>query len=516
MYAIAYRRRITMRLTKFFITILATLSFSLLGSVSLPTTSNNSETVAQADDTDQTVSIDVDLVLNKQTLFTITSPYVQNKTTMNDIFAVNESTAGAPKGSIVLELQLTSYVANNLWTAKQAGVFLSNFVQNGMTSTIAEQEISIFSSNYGNESGHFMLYRPDFDVMLNKPIVLDDQQQDPQIAREIPVTPASLTMKVTYQTSDGTALPADTFKEIGATADDQSKSFSKSITGADKQVYTDTEHMLIPKVPGYTANTSSVTFDKDKVDSSGVQPVTVTYVKNNIPVTPAPKPTSTPSTPTTFQVYGKKKFYSYQNVNFKKSERIRKYAKKPRVYAPVFTVVGTTQSKAGNPRYQLSDSSYITAKSAYVGKLFLQKKAKTLYVTNPRGTWTHATVMFNYPTQLLHHLKQGTKVTVTHLIKNGPVTRYTLADGTFITGNKRYVTTTKPKKVIHVKARDGRNLYSDVNLTHRLKHYRKGHIFTVKSWDYSHGHNLSVSGTKRYKISGGYITGNPKLVKIVK
>lgn len=48
-------------------------------------------------------------------------------------------------------------------------------------------------------------------------------------------------------------------------------------------------------------------------------------------------------------------------------------------------------------------------------------------------------------------------------IKNGPVTRYTLPDGTFITGNKRYVTTTKPKKVIHVKARDGRNLYSDVN-----------------------------------------------------
>lgn len=505
-----------MRLTKFFITVLATLSFSLLGSVALPTTSNNSETVAQADDTEQTVS--VEMSLNNQTVFPFDPfPYVQNKTTINDIFGANETASGATKGSLALELQLTSYVANNLWTAKQAGIFLSNFTQNSMTSTEAEQEISFISSYYDSEAGHLMLDKPDFDSMMNAPITPEEQQQAPPIAREIPVKSASLTMKVTYQTNDGTALPADTFKEIGATADDQSRSFSKSITGADKQTYTDTEHMLIPKVPGYTANTSSVTFDKDKVDSSGVQPVTVTYVKNNnIPVTPVPKPTPTPSTPTTFQVYGKKKFYSYQNVNFKKSERIKKYAKKPRVYAPVFTVVRSTQSKAGNPRYQLSDGSYITAKSAYVGKLFLQKKAKTLYVTNPRGTWTHATVMFNYPTQLLHHLKQGTKVTVTHLIKNGPVTRYTLADGTFITGNKRYVTTTKPKKVIHVKARDGRNLYSDVNLTHRLKHYRKGHIFTVKSWDYSHGHNLSVSGTKRYKISGGYITGNPKLVKIVK
>ncbi|KRO04873.1 hypothetical protein IV54_GL000762 [Levilactobacillus paucivorans] len=501
-----------MRLTKFFITTLATLSLSLLGSFALPTISNNSETVARADDTGQNVS--VDLILNKQVLLSIGSAYVQNQTTVNDIFAANESTAGATKGSLALEIQLASYVANHIWTAKQAGVFLSNFSQNGLTSDRAEQEISYFSSYYDYEASHFMLDMPTFESMLNEPIASDDQTQDFTIKRDIPINPAPLTMAITYKINDGTALPAETFKDIEATTDDQSKSFSKSITGADKQVYTDTDHMLIPKVPGYTANKSSVTFDESKVDaSSGVQPVTVTYIKNSsTPVTPAP----TPSTPATFQVYGKQKFYSYQNVDFKKSERVKKYAKKPSVYAPVFTVVKTTQSKAGTPRYQLSDGTYITAKSAYVGKLFLRKNVKTLYVTNPRGTWTHGTVMFYYPTQLLHHLNQGTKVTVTHLIKNGPVTRYMLADGTFITGNKSYVTTTKPKKVIHVKARDGRNLYSDVNLTHRLKHYRKGHIFTVKSWDYSHGHNLSVSGTKRYKVAGGYITGNPKLVKIVK
>jgi len=107
-------------------------------------------------------------------------------------------------------------------------------------------------------------------------------------------------------------------------------------------------------------------------------------------------------------------------------------------------------------------------------------------------------------------------VAVTKLVKDGDTTRYQLANGTYVTGNQRYVTTDKPQWVTRVKAEGGRNLYSDVDLTHRLKHYRKGHIFTVKGWDYSYGHNQLISGTKRYKISGGYITGNPKLVKIIK
>ncbi|WP_261810635.1 DUF5776 domain-containing protein [Levilactobacillus humaensis] len=502
-----------MRLTKFFITTLATLSLSLLGSFALPTISNDFGTVAQADDTGQLVTLN--MPFNGQSIFSFPRyPYTSNQTTIKDIIDKYEERSQTPKGSVLLEIKLSSYIANNLWTANQAGTFIVNFAQpTDVLPADAAKELSNFADIL--KPDHLMIDESAFEKMINEPIIHESKLDDFTITSPIPTELASQTIKITYQTNDGTALPADTFKDIEATTDDQSKSFSKSITGADQQVYTDTDHMLIPNVPGYTANKSSVTFDKSKVDASGVQPVTVTYVKNSsTPVTPDPTPT--PSTPATFQVYGKQKFYSYQHVDFKKSERVKKYAKKPSVYAPVFTVVKTTQSNAGNPRYQLSDGTYITAKSAYVGKLFLRKNVKTLYVTNPRGTWTHGTVMFNYPTQLLHHLKQGTKVTVTHLIKNGPVTRYTLPDGTFITGNKRYVTPTKPKKVIHVKARDGRNLYSDVNLTHRLKHYRKGHIFTVKSWDYSHGHNLSVSGTKRYKIAGGYITGNPKLVKIVK
>ncbi|KRO04872.1 hypothetical protein IV54_GL000761 [Levilactobacillus paucivorans] len=430
--------------------------------------------------------------------------YINNQTTLRAMTNDMDKWQRLPDGSNLLQVQLISDMANHILTADQAALTLLQF--EGQEATMLSTYTKAFSNldqtpNWQDIKGK-TIDQQNLQYQLDLPINYDGKSDPFLVSYIIPTEAADIKMAITYQTNDGTALPTDTFKTIDATMTGQTA--TKTITGADKQVFTDSNHMLIPKVPGYTANKSSVTFDKNKVDASGVQPVTVTYVKDG----------STPVAPAAFQVYGKQKFYRYQHVDFKKNERIRKYATKPSAYAPVFTVVNTTQSKAGNPRYQLSDGSYITAKSAYVGKLFLEDEtAKTLYVTNPKGIWTHTSTAFS---DQLTHLKQGSKVAVTKLVKDGDTTRYQLADGTFVTGNQRYITTDKPQWVTRVKAVSGRNLYSDVDLTNRLKHYRKGHIFTVKGWDYSYGHNQLIPGTKRYKVAGGYITGNPKLVKIVK
>ncbi|KRO04870.1 hypothetical protein IV54_GL000759 [Levilactobacillus paucivorans] len=404
-----------------------------------------------------------------------------------------------------MNIQLINDVANNICTPEQAEQIYSQYMSGYPNFNVPDFEA--LAGAFGNN----VIDQELLQERLAATVPYDGTSESVNVSLEVPLRDVDAHMTITYRTSDGTALPTAPFTAIGATVSGQTA--TKKITGYQGQVITDAQHTLIPEIPGYTASANSVTFDKSddstkNSDSIKEQPVTITYTKNS---SPAP---SSPNTSQSFRVYGKQKLYRYQHVDFKKSERIRKYATKPSAYAPVFTVVNTTQSKAGNPRYQLSDGSYITAKSAYVGKLFLEDEtAKTLYVTNPKVIWTHTTTTFS---DQLTHLKQGSQVAVTKLVKDGDTTRYQLADGTFVTGNQRYVTTDKPQWVTHVKAKGGRNLYSDVTLTHRLKHYRKGHIFTVKGWDYSYGHNQLISGTKRYKVAGGYITGNPKLVKIIK
>ncbi|WP_125572672.1 DUF5776 domain-containing protein [Levilactobacillus huananensis] len=269
-----------------------------------------------------------------------------------------------------------------------------------------------------------------------------------------------------------------------------------------------------PTIAGETPDSKEtfVDFSDAKFKEDPDQETTVTYTKPTVPATnTGTSPVQGSFVP--FQVYAKQKIYRYQHIDFKKGERVQGYVKKPRIYAPVFKVVGTATSKAGNPRYKLSDGTYITAKESHIAKLFWQGKTfKKLYVVNPKGIWTHTKTTFD---DQLKHLNQGTVISVVKQVKDKSMTRYQLSDGTYITGNKRYVTPNKPKTVTKVQAKGGRNLYSDVNLTRRLKHYKSGHVFVVEGWDYSHGKNPQIFGTKRYKVAGGYITGNQELVTLV-
>ncbi|MFD1548958.1 DUF5776 domain-containing protein [Levilactobacillus fuyuanensis] len=70
----------------------------------------------------------------------------------------------------------------------------------------------------------------------------------------------------------------------------------------------------------------------------------------------------------------------------------------------------------------------------------------------------------------------------------------------------------KPKTIKYVRAKTMIRRYEDVNLTKVVQAYQQGTVFTVKGWDYAH----TASGTKRYKVAGGYITANSKYVTAVK
>ncbi|WP_125583511.1 DUF5776 domain-containing protein [Levilactobacillus cerevisiae] len=215
---------------------------------------------------------------------------------------------------------------------------------------------------------------------------------------------------------------------------------------------------------------------------------------------------------TPFKVYGKQRLYRYSHATFTNNRRVQTHAKKTKAYAPVMTVVGTTQSNNGVARYTLDDGTHITANSDYVAKLYWLSNYKKLYVTNPNGINTHKGSGLN---SKVAHVKQGSAVTVKAVTKKGEMTRYQLANGTYITGNKQFVSPTKPKNVTKVKAKTTVRVYKDVNLTKVAKTYKKGSTLNVQGWDHSRGDVHHVSGVKRYKVAGGYMTANSKYVQTV-
>lgn len=218
---------------------------------------------------------------------------------------------------------------------------------------------------------------------------------------------------------------------------------------------------------------------------------------------------------TPFNVYSKQKFYSYKNVDYKKNERVKGYAKKVRAHAPVFTAVAKATSKAGNPRYKLADGTYISAKNEYVANLYWQGDNKKLYVTHANGSNVYKSTAMNAKNKV-KHLKQGTAVNVKRIVRKDHMTRYELANGTYVTGNKSRVSANKPTNAKQVQTKTKIKLYKDVNLTKAVKVYKKGQKINVKGWDHSHEKFDNITGKKRYKVAGGYITASRNLVRVVK
>jgi len=268
-----------------------------------------------------------------------------------------------------------------------------------------------------------------------------------------------------------------------------------------------------PSISGYTPDQSTVNVDYSKY-SAGDQTNTITVTYKKASANSGSGSVSTPSeisaeTPVPFKVYGKQALYRYPHADFKKSERLQGYAKKARAYAPVFTVVKTVKSAAGHARYELSDGTYITANSDYTGKLYWQGTYTSLYVTNPKGINGYQTAKF---TTKMTHFKQGTELAVTKMVRRGAMTRYELTDGIYVTGNKQFVSATKPQRVTRVKTKTTVKVYQSMDLKKVVKTLKKGAVIAVKGWDYANGNSAS----KYYRVTDGYVTANNKNVQIIK
>ncbi|MCX7510849.1 DUF5776 domain-containing protein [Levilactobacillus brevis] len=267
-----------------------------------------------------------------------------------------------------------------------------------------------------------------------------------------------------------------------------------------------------PTISGYTPDQKEVAVAFAPTEKT----YTVTYKAN--PTTPTATESSASSstadeatTFTPFKIYGKRALYTYKNATFKKNQRVSHYAQKSKAYAPIFEVVGTAKSTSGHLRYKLADGTYVTANADYVGALYWQGMYQKLYVTNPKGTNAYDGTRFAQATKQKHY-RQGTALTVVKQTQVGQTTRYELTNGTYVTGNKQWVSPTKPRLVKQVKVKRTIRLYRDVNGSTFIKRIKPGKTLTVTGWDYSHGRNPRLSGTLRYRVAGGYITANRQFV----
>ncbi|WP_288530118.1 DUF5776 domain-containing protein [uncultured Secundilactobacillus sp.] len=294
---------------------------------------------------------------------------------------------------------------------------------------------------------------------------------------------------------------------------------------------------------GYTLSKTPVTVAKtDFSDSSREASVTIKNVKSeSTPTTPI-DPGTTPSNPTTpipvtpapsdndgqtvvekgTVVYSLKKIYLYKNSTFSKLERKTGYTQKPRAYRPMFVVMGYARSSNGRLRYQVRDVNYltknrhlrgyITTQWAYVRPVYYQTANKTVTVINPNG-------VYEYHNERLaggrKHLKQGTVLHVKKIVNYHLPTRFVLSNGNYVTANRKLVQFGKVNFPKAVKAKHTINRYHDVDLTHRNKKISKGTILRVYSVDYSHQNSTTQRGTMRYRVKGGFITANKRLVQTV-
>lgn len=89
-----------------------------------------------------------------------------------------------------------------------------------------------------------------------------------------------------------------------------------------------------------------------------------------------------------------------------------------------------------------------------------------------------------------------------------------LGNGNFITANRKLVMNGKQKPPTRVVVKKAINRYTTANFTKKNGHYKKGAKIKVNFYTYSHDASNTKSGAKRFAVKGGYITANPKFVKV--
>lgn len=222
-------------------------------------------------------------------------------------------------------------------------------------------------------------------------------------------------------------------------------------------------------------------------------------------------------------VYAVKPIYLYQRPTFKQSQRQAKYVKQPRINRPMFVVTGYAQSVNGHARYLVKDvnhhsktagkTGYITANAKYTVPVYYQKKAAKMTVINPAGVNAYRQVGLK---KRVTHYRQGTTLKVTGLKHYRLTTRFKLSNGTYVTANRKLVTTQKTTTPAYIRTKTTVNRYRTVNLTGKRGSYAAKKRVKVLGWAYSQPTNFDRFGTLRYRVAGGYVTANAKYVQAIR
>lgn len=214
-----------------------------------------------------------------------------------------------------------------------------------------------------------------------------------------------------------------------------------------------------------------------------------------------------------FVIYGKRGFYRYSSPSFTKANRVAGYVKKPMMYAPTFKVVNTKKSTNGQLRYQLSDGSYITTNRKFVGKLYPsgKKAPKQVYALAANGVTSYRSKKLSQSTRARRY-KQGTRLAVQRAVRVGNTLRYQLKNGRYISASRKLVSTKKFNIPIKIRAKRAVTRYRSANLTKAVGKVAKNTQLKLYGWNYTNGRNHLKSSHLVYRVAGGYVTGNAKLV----
>lgn len=151
-----------------------------------------------------------------------------------------------------------------------------------------------------------------------------------------------------------------------------------------------------------------------------------------------------------FKVYALKTLYLYQHPTFNRHQRLVKYPKAKRTQRPLFVVTGEAHSKAGRLRYRVKDvnakrktagkTGYVTAKKAFIAPAYYQQAAKQIKVINQSGINVYTDLGL---TKKVKHVGTGHILKVTGIRHHHLTTRFVLANGRYISANKRLAMTIK-------------------------------------------------------------------------
>ena len=247
---------------------------------------------------------------------------------------------------------------------------------------------------------------------------------------------------------------------------------SRTITGIINDPYAANGKYQLQTIV-YNGNTYDLSTDMLPQNASGhftgkTQFVNYFYSVRQTPTPPTPPTPINPIIPTPTPkpaanngnvakkgtvVYAIKPIYLYKNSTFVSRQRLVKYLNKPRIYRPMFVVTGYARSTDGLLRYHVRD--------------------------------------------------------VNHLSKTDTKTGY-------ITANRKLVIEDRHSLVKAVKAKVRINRYNNVNLGAKNGHFKKGAIIKVHQFDYSWGDDFNKRSALRYRVAGGYITGNTQFIKLIK